>query len=90
MSAADIAALAAGIPTILGAITALVLAIKGNNKANANAAAIAAHVTSITAHPIAPPTSTIPPDKLNLSLPDRYVKPLLSCPHSTRIGAMHR
>ena len=52
MNAADIAALAAGIPTILGAITALILAIKGNAKANAANASIAAHLE--TPHTLPP------------------------------------
>lgn len=40
MSTQVIVALVAGIPTILGAITALIVAIKANNKVNAHAATV--------------------------------------------------
>lgn len=38
MSTATIVAIATAIPTILGAITALIVAIKSNNKVNAHTA----------------------------------------------------
>jgi hypothetical protein len=50
MNAAEIAALAAGIPTVLGAVTALIIAIRGNGKANANAAAIKSNAAAIAVH----------------------------------------
>jgi hypothetical protein len=67
MSEATILALAGGIPTIIGAITALILALKGNSTAKTALAVTMAHVTSITAHPIAPsaPLPPTDPDKLN-------------------------
>lgn len=40
MSTATIVAIATAIPTILGAITALIVAIKSNNKVNAHVVAL--------------------------------------------------
>lgn len=46
MSAAVIAALATAIPAILGAITALVVALKSNKKATTASNAIQSHVVN--------------------------------------------
>jgi hypothetical protein len=61
MSTAVIVALATAIPAILGAITALIIALRSNGTAKTAVAAIVAHATSITAHPVIQD----PPDKLN-------------------------
>jgi len=66
MNAADIAALAAGIPTIIGAITALVVALKARNSAAIAAGTARRANDNINSHivkvhnqfPIQPPTDT--------------------------------
>lgn len=61
MSTAEIVALVTGIPAILAGITALIVALRSNGTAKTAVAAIIAHATSITAHPVIQD----PPDKLN-------------------------
>jgi hypothetical protein len=69
MNAQQILDLAAGIPAILAAITALVVALKAHSKAGVTAAVVNAHLMSF-AHPgtlAVTPTQAevIPPEKLN-------------------------
>lgn len=65
MTVQQIIDLVAGIPTIIAAITALILAVRGNGTAKTNQALLVAHLTSLS-HPIdVPPVAPIPPDKLN-------------------------
>lgn len=46
MNAAEITAICTGIPAIIGAITALIIAIKSNGKSTATQATLAAHIES--------------------------------------------
>ena len=46
MTAADWLAVWAGAPAFIAAVTALVVALRANGTANANAKSLAAHVTS--------------------------------------------
>jgi hypothetical protein len=65
MTAQQLIDLIAGIPTIIAAITALILALRGNGTAKTNQALLMAHLTSL-AHPSdVPPVAPIPPDSLN-------------------------
>jgi hypothetical protein len=45
VNAAEITAICTGVPAIIGAITALIVALKANGKSNATAASLSAHVT---------------------------------------------
>lgn len=51
MNAAEITALCTGIPAILGAITALVIAVKAKGSSQATLKALTAHMTGEGQHP---------------------------------------
>jgi hypothetical protein len=55
MTAADITALAASIPAIIGAITALIIAVKSGRDTQANKAMLTAHLTTPGRHSASSP-----------------------------------